>query len=94
MAEDLFGEVPACQQTPSGRGPKGGKHYVKQCGYVAMPGTGPSGESCGTCKHVVRGGQVKRFLKCALMRAKWTHSPKTDVLARSPACKRWEKVAV
>lgn len=84
---DLFGEVPEGQPTAPGRGPKGGKHYVKQAGYVMMPGTGPAGETCGSCKHIVNAG---RYKKCGRNKARWTSSPKTDVLARSPACAKWE----
>lgn len=84
---DLFGEVPEPITAP-GRGPKGGKHYTKPRGYVMPPGTGPSGETCGSCKHMAgRGG---RFRKCRLTEAIWTHGPRTDVLARSPACSKWE----
>lgn len=28
---------------------QGGKNYVRPAGYAAMPGTGPEGETCGSC---------------------------------------------
>lgn len=58
-------------------------------GYAYHPGTGPAGETCGSCKFIER---WRRFRKCNKYRefAKWTHGPGTDVLARSPACKFWE----
>lgn len=88
---DLFGEVPKGVSSDPKVGPKGGKHYVKQRGYAALPGTGPAGETCGSCQHMVgRGG---RFRKCALIEPKWTHSPRTDVLARSPACLKWRAIS-
>lgn len=90
MAEDLFGEAPA--QRAKGIGPQGGKHYVKPWGYFMPPGTGPSGETCKTCKHLTgRGGVAGRYLKCERARSKWTHGRKTDILAGSPACSGWEK---
>jgi hypothetical protein len=63
--------------------PVRGKHYVQQRGYAAPPGTGPVGETCGKCKHIV---VWAKFRKCGLTRAKWTSGPKTDILSRSPAC--------
>ena len=59
-------------------------------GYVVPPGTGPKGEVCGTCRHCASYRQSNRWHKCRLMRAHWTNGRKTDVLARSPACKYWE----
>jgi hypothetical protein len=59
-------------------------------GYIAMPGSGPAGETCGSCKHLVRKQMSKTYLKCALASSFWTGGRGSDVLARSPACKRWE----
>lgn len=69
--------------------PARGKHYIEPSGYVAKPGSGPAGETCGSCQHVV--GRGSRFLKCNLARAKWTHTRRTDILARAPACSKWAK---
>lgn len=68
-------------------GPKGGKNYVKRQGHVAPPGTGPKGETCGTCKHIRR---FRRYRKCDLARPNWTGGPGTDILARDAACMKWE----
>lgn len=68
-----------------------GKHYVEPRGYAAPPGTGPTGETCKTCKHIYRNQQAKVYLKCALTRACWTGGGKTDIRARAPACSKWEK---
>jgi hypothetical protein len=65
-----------------------GKHYVQQRGYAAPPGTGPEGETCGSCEHCVR-GREGRYRKCELNRARWTHGPGSDILARSLACSKW-----
>lgn len=60
--------------------------------YAAQPGSGPKGETCGSCKHkVLREGVAGRYIKCALTRAAWTGGGATDIKARSPACEKWEK---
>lgn len=59
-------------------------------GYAAPPGTGPVGETCGSCKHLFRNHLAKTYLKCGLNRARWTGGPGTDILAKAPACKFWE----
>ncbi len=60
-------------------------------GYAARPGTGPKGETCGTCAHLARIEMAKTYFKCELNRAKWTHGRKTDVLKRALACAKFEK---
>jgi hypothetical protein len=66
-------------------------------GYANAPGTGPEGETCGTCAHCRvrtfhRGTRkARRFYKCGLMTQAWTSSRATDVCARSPACRSHEK---
>lgn len=60
-------------------------------GYAGIPGTGPNGETCGSCKHHVVREYSKRYHKCDLMRARWTGGAGTDIKVRAPACKRWEK---
>jgi hypothetical protein len=60
-------------------------------GYAAPPGSGPAGETCKTCLHYTHGGSGSRsFPKCALRQATWNHSYGTDILARAPACRKWE----
>lgn len=63
-----------------------GKHYRPTQGYAASPGTGPAGETCGSCAHCVR---RKRYYKCGLNQASWTASRATDILKHAPACVRW-----
>lgn len=62
-------------------------------GYAAPPGTGPAGETCKTCKHRVRLGvrSGRVFQKCGLNERNWTHGPGSDIRAKAPACKFWEK---
>ncbi len=67
---------------------KGWSARGKQWGYVMPPGTGPQGKTCGDCRHIHR---TQRYRKCKLNRARWTGGPKTDILARSPSCSRFEE---
>lgn len=60
---------------------------------AARSGTGPAGETCRTCRHCVRlPHSSKTFLKCGLCERQWTHGPGSDIRARWPACKFWERV--
>ena len=62
-------------------------------GHIAIPGTGPAGETCGSCQHLaandMRSG--RRFYKCGLNRAKWTGGPGSDIRMKDAACAKWEK---
>jgi len=63
-------------------------------GYAGLPGAGPEGETCGSCRYIERmnNGGGKRWAKCAHPHApQWTCSARTDVLVRSPACQHWEE---
>lgn len=66
---------------PCGKGPRG---------HVAPPGTGPEGETCGSCHHLFHNRLAKTYLKCSLNRGKWTGGGKTDVRARDHACREWK----
>lgn len=61
-------------------------------GYAALPGTGPGGETCGSCAHRVRIAYSKTYNKCALNRPNWTSGPGSDILVRSPACLKWQPI--
>lgn len=63
----------------------------KNTGYAAPPGSGPTGETCRTCKHLVHKRMAGTYLKCELMRSVWTGGGGTDVKAKSPACSQWER---
>jgi hypothetical protein len=55
-------------------------------------GDGPAGETCGTCKHIVRVHHNNgKYLKCGLAKAGWTHGAGSDIKARWAACEKWEK---
>jgi len=64
----------------------------KAMGYAAPPGSGPAGETCGTCAHcrlrTIRG--ERRVYKCRLLQGRWTFDRTTDVRLRSPACAKWQ----
>ena len=56
--------------------------------YPAPPGTGPPGETCGTCSNShYHKPSKKRFWKCKLIYM--THGEGTDIKVRSPSCRHW-----
>lgn len=58
--------------------------------HAAPPGTGPAGETCGSCANLCRKRMSKVYLKCWLTEKLWTGGGGTDVRARDPACSKWE----
>lgn len=82
---NLWGEKCVIQISEAKRKPTEPK------GYAGLPGTGPAGETCKTCRHKAAPGDTARvYWKCRLMRAHWTGGPGTDIRMRSPACSKWE----
>jgi hypothetical protein len=67
-----------------------GKSYVQPRGYADHPGTGPKGETCGSCKHHCVKSMGKQYHKCGLAQGKWTGGRGSDILVRAEACSRWE----
>lgn len=57
-------------------------------GYAAPPGSGPQGETCGSCAHHYTRHWAKTYHKCDLIKA--TKGPGSDIRVRSPACSRWQ----
>lgn len=84
---DLFGWTPDIAPPDPPRKRKS----PKPSGHAARPGSGPAGETCGSCAHLVRKKMAKTYLKCGLMEAHWTRGGKTDLRARDAACAKWEK---
>lgn len=80
---DLFG-APIIEPSKAKRKPT-----VKR-GYAAPPGTGPDGETCGSCAHIASKPMAKTYHKCGLMKRAWTGGSGSDVLVKSPACRLWE----
>ena len=66
------------------------KKAPKRKGHPRTPGTGPDGESCKTCEHLVRRQLSKTYLKCGLMRDNWSGGAATDVKAGDSACEKWK----
>ncbi len=85
--ETLFGRWEVLEPPAPG---KARRKTPERRGYVAPPGTGPEGETCGSCGHCVRSWNDK-FAKCRLVEKFWTGGYATDVRRRAPACKKWEK---
>lgn len=93
MAKDMFGnevDLQSLMDAPMRGGKKKRKPTPKR-GHAWTPGTGPAGETCGTCKHLVRRRLAKTYLKCGKVEAKWTGGAATDIKAKDPACKFWER---
>lgn len=67
------------------------RRLLSKRGHAAPPGTGPEGETCGSCVHLVRRQMAKTYFKCGLERARWTGGGGTDVRAKDAACRRWTK---
>lgn len=84
-----FGEVGEFALTPEERAVIFRRRKTKKNGYAWLPGTGPEGETCGTCAHrtVNRG----KYSKC-LLNPKRGNGAGTDIVRRSPACKFWKKI--
>lgn len=64
-------------------------------GHAQPPGSGPAGETCGTCAAYSRinDGTAGTFRKCGKAQHKWTHGPGSDIRKRDAACTEWEKKA-
>ena len=88
LARDLFGHVAPYREPVAPGIPR--RKVTKAAGYAAEPGSGPAGETCRTCRHYTHRTLAKRYRKCGLMAHAWTRGPGSDILARSPACNRWE----
>ena len=69
--------------------PESARRRVKLGGHAAIPGSGPAGETCGSCSHAVCKVLAKRYWKCGLAKARWTGGGGTDVRLRDPACEKW-----
>lgn len=71
---------------------RGEKPLGQRC--TPMPsGTGPEGETCGTCRFkVYRGNVAGRYLKCELTQEHWTGGGGSDIKARWLACGKWEPI--
>jgi hypothetical protein len=90
---DLFSGLPEGALTPAQRRTLYARVPVKR-GHYARPGSGPAGETCGTCQHyrTVCSGSGKTFRKCKRAEGAWTQGPGSDIRKKDPACCGWERV--
>lgn len=57
-------------------------------------GTGPAGETCGTCADaVLRPLRSRNYWKCAAAKNAWTNSQNSDIRLKWPACRAWKPKA-
>lgn len=83
QATDLFGEK-VVLRAPAG---------TRVRGYADDPGTGPTGESCGSCTFIRResnGSGNKRWAKCGHPLGYRSSCTASDIRAKAPACRHWE----
>lgn len=94
MPPDLFGRFPQADAPPlsdAERKRMRRRLSERPRGHIRPPGTGPDGETCGSCRHLHRTtGHAKTYRKCALNEAGWTGGAKSDIRARDAACEKWK----
>lgn len=56
--------------------------------YADKPGSGPQGETCGSCRHAHARGPRRNYWKCGRVKATCGHA--TDIRKKTPACRKWE----
>jgi len=89
---NIFGEpvdIPGAAVPVSGNRKK--RKDPEPRGHYRPKGTGPAGETCGSCKHLYRNQMAKTYLKCGRAKAIWTGGRGSDVRARDAACEGWEE---
>lgn len=66
---------------------------AKDHAHAAPVGSGPAGETCGTCANFRRldyfTSRKKSYFKCKLVLS--THGPGTDIRKRDAACREWDE---
>jgi hypothetical protein len=58
--------------------------------HAARPGSGPPGETCGSCHHLLLSGSRGQFRKCGKMRGTGSRSARSDVRKEDLACVVWQ----
>lgn len=68
------------------------RKYSQPRGNAAPKGSGPEGETCGSCEncYATRTRGAKTFFKCALVKP--TNGAATDIRKKWPACARWKPI--
>jgi hypothetical protein len=54
------------------------------------PGSGPRGQSCGTCAKLCSRKFQRTYYKCHVLMRFWTAGRGTDIRKKDPACMSWE----
>jgi hypothetical protein len=54
------------------------------------PGSGPPGQSCGTCAKLRARTFNRTYFKCNVLKKFWSAGRATDVRKKDPACICWE----
>ena len=83
---DLFGEK-VYARTPTEIKRDRRRANSRPRGHAAPPGSGPDGDTCGSCGHIYYFERSKRYYKCGLVKP--THGSATDLRKRDLACSRW-----
>lgn len=67
-----------------------GKAPVAREGWADKPGSGPEGETCGSCTYCEAFHYRKRYYKCAAREGDhWKGGRATDIRPLDPACSKW-----
>jgi hypothetical protein len=69
-----------------------GSAYVRRDrAHPYAPGSGPTGQTCGTCAKCIQRREYRRnFYKCRVMQKSWSRGPSTDIRLKDKACLAWE----
>jgi hypothetical protein len=66
------------------------KRGLVDLAHPYAPGSGPKGETCGSCAKLVVKACNKNYFKCHVMRAQWSGGHSTDIRKKDAACLAWE----
>ena len=84
--KDLFGKDIEKRQK------KVDRYKGRKNAHPYPPGTGPEGETCGTCAKCCKiEYHDKIYYKCAYMKHAWTHGLGTDLRLKDEACFLWKE---
>ena len=64
--------------------------HPKDRAHPYPPGSGPAGQTCGTCAKLCERRFSKTYFKCHVLMKFWTAGPGTDIRKKDPACLCWE----
>jgi len=87
---DTQGSLFDHQPDPANDPYNGTNHPQNPCVPAAI-GSGPGGETCGTCRYLRRIVLASTYRKCGLMERHWTGGGGTDIKCAWRACTYWGK---